>query len=31
MAPQILPDGDQMAVLHDPAGIPFGVTRTPRV
>jgi predicted enzyme related to lactoylglutathione lyase len=26
--PQRLPDGDEMAVLHDPAGIPFGLKRT---
>jgi predicted enzyme related to lactoylglutathione lyase len=25
--PQKLPDGDEMAILHDPAGIPFGVKR----
>jgi predicted enzyme related to lactoylglutathione lyase len=23
--PQKLPDGDELAVLHDPAGIPFGI------
>jgi uncharacterized protein len=23
--PQKLPDGDEMAILHDPEGIPFGV------
>jgi uncharacterized protein len=28
--PQELPDGDQIAILHDPAGIPFGLKRTPR-
>jgi predicted enzyme related to lactoylglutathione lyase len=27
----VLPDGDTMAVLHDPAGMPFAIcTRTPR-
>ena len=26
--PQKLPDGDEMAILHDPAGIPFGLKRT---
>jgi uncharacterized protein len=25
--PQKLPDGDEMAILHDPEGIPFGVWR----
>jgi predicted enzyme related to lactoylglutathione lyase len=25
--PQKLPDGDELAILHDPSGIPFGVTR----
>ena len=25
--PQVLPDGDEMAVLLDPEGIPFGVTK----
>ena len=28
MPPQKLPDGDEMAILHDPAGIPFGLKRT---
>jgi uncharacterized protein len=28
--PQKLPDGDEMAILHDPEGIPFGVTRSVR-
>ena len=28
--PQVLPDGDQMAILHDPQGLPFGiVSRSP--
>jgi uncharacterized protein len=26
--PQMLPDGDEMAILQDPAGIPFGLKRT---
>jgi hypothetical protein len=26
--PQKLPDGDEMAVLQDPEGIPFGICRT---
>jgi predicted enzyme related to lactoylglutathione lyase len=26
--PQKLPDGEEMAILHDPEGIPFGVTRS---
>jgi uncharacterized protein len=26
--PQKLPDGDEVAILHDPAGIPFGLKRT---
>jgi predicted enzyme related to lactoylglutathione lyase len=31
VAPQKLPDGDEMAILHDPEGIPFGICRTVRV
>ncbi len=26
--PQKLPDGDEMAILHDPEGIPFGICKT---
>lgn len=29
--PQKLPDGDEMAVLQDPEGIPFGVCKTVKV
>ena len=25
--PQVLPDGDALAILHDPEGIPFGLTK----
>ena len=25
--PQKLPDGDEMAILHDPEGIPFGICK----
>jgi predicted enzyme related to lactoylglutathione lyase len=28
--PQYLPDGDQISILHDPAGIPFGLKRSTR-
>ena len=30
IGPQTLPDGDTLAILHDPQGIPFGImSRTP--
>lgn len=28
--PQVLPQGDELAVLHDPEGIPFGLHRPAR-
>ncbi len=28
MTPQVLPDGDEMAVILDPEGIPFGLMRS---
>ena len=31
LPPQKLPDGDEMAILHDPSGIPFGLKRTAQV
>jgi uncharacterized protein len=27
LPPQTLPDGDELSILHDPEGIPFGVYR----
>jgi len=29
IAPQKLPDGDELAILHDPEGIPFGLRSVP--
>jgi predicted enzyme related to lactoylglutathione lyase len=28
--PQVLPEGDELAILHDPHGVAFGIYRAPR-